>query len=138
MIIEKFVKKVIMATPHDSLASIAQRMREHNVGTITIVENRKPVGIITDRDLAVAFGARGLSPQTKVKEVMTTPVHTVHRDDGIFATTQCMKEYKVRRLPVVDDEGDLLGIVSFDDLLRVLVAELSNLIEGIRSEMELK
>jgi CBS domain-containing protein len=57
-------------------------------------------------------------------------------DDGIFDTTQTLRDEGVRRLPVVDDDGLLVGLVTLDDLLRVLSRELSNLAEGIRSEME--
>jgi len=69
---------------------------------------------------------------------MSTPVMTVGRDDGVFDTTQSMMESGVRRLPVVDEDGRLVGLVTLDDLLRVLGRELSNLLDGIRSEMAVK
>ncbi len=69
---------------------------------------------------------------------MSTPRRTVHQDEGIFDTTRVMMKCGVRRLPVVDDEGLLVGIVTLDDLLRVLSRALCNLTEGIRAEMELK
>jgi len=136
--IEAFLKKVITVLPSESLSSVARAMDQHNVGAVVIVENRKPVGIVTDRDIALHLGARGLLAQTPVRKVMTTPVKTVSRDDGVFDTTQAMMESGVRRLPVVDDYGELVGLVTLDDLLRVLSGELATLIQGIKSEMEVK
>jgi CBS domain-containing protein len=139
--IEKFVKRVVTAKPQETLAAIARLMEQHNVGAVVLAEEHRPVGIVTDRDLAlqvVGLVGHGVPLQTPAAQVMTAPVKTVGRDDGIFDTTQSMREYAVRRLPVVDNEGRLVGLVTLDDLLRVLSRELSNLVEGIRSEMAVK
>lgn len=136
--IEKFVKKVVSAAPRESLATIARLMGQHNVGAVVIAETGKPVGIVTDRDVALRVVAQGLSSQARAGEVMSTPVKIVHRDEGVFDTTQVMMELGVRRLPVVDDDGLLVGLVTLDDLLRLLVRELSNIVEGIKQEMEVK
>jgi CBS domain-containing protein len=66
---------------------------------------------------------------------MKTPVETIGRDEGVFSATQFMRENQVHRLPAVDEDGRLIGMVTLDDLLRVLSLELSNLIEGIKLEM---
>jgi CBS domain-containing protein len=136
--IEKFVKRVVTAKPQETLAAIARLMEQHNVGAVVLAEEHRPVGIVTDRDLALQVVGHGVPLQTPAAQVMTAPVKTVGRDDGIFDTTQSMREYAVRRLPVVDNEGRLVGLVTLDDLLRVLSRELSNLVEGIRSEMAVK
>jgi len=136
--IEKFVKQVVTAAPSDSLAAVAQQMERHNVGAVVIVENHRPVGIVTDRDLALQLGARGVPPRTPVGEAMSTPATTISLDDGVFDTSQVLKESGVRRLPVVDEDGRLVGLVTLDDLLRVLSRELSNLTEGIQTEMEVR
>lgn len=136
--IETFVKKVVSVHPDTSLAAVARGMKQHNVGAVVITEKQMPVGLVTDRDVALQLGASELSPQTPVRKVMSQPVHTVYSDDGVFDTTQVMMEQGVRRLPVVDSEGALVGLVTLDDLLRVLSRELSNLAEGIKSEMEVK
>ena len=133
-----FTRAVITAGPDEALAGIARRMQEYNVGTVVIVEDRRPVGIITDRDLALALGARGLSPQAPVREVMTRHVLAVPEDTGVFTATRFIQERKVRRLPVVDREDRLVGLVSLDDLLRWLARELSNLAEGIGPEVQVK
>jgi CBS domain-containing protein len=136
--IEKFVKRVVMARPQETLAAVARLMDQHNVGAVVLAEDHRPVGIVTDRDLALHVAARGVPLQTPAARVMSTPVQTVGREDGVFDTSQTMMETGVRRLPVVDDNGQLVGIVTLDDLLRVLGRELSNLVGGIRSEMEVK
>jgi CBS domain-containing protein len=136
--IESFIRQVITTTPQHTVAAVGRLMQEHNVGAVVVVENLKPVGIVTDRDLALDLAARGVPPQAPVTRVMTSPVETVARDDGIFTITECLMERRVRRLAVVDDDGLLVGIVTLDDLLRVLSRELTNLVDSIRSEMEVK
>jgi CBS domain-containing protein len=133
-----FTRNVVTAGPEEALAAIALRMREHNVGTVVIVEDRRPVGIITDRDLALALGARGLSPQAPVREVMTRHVLAVPEDTDVFTVTRFIQDRKVRRLPIVDGEDRLVGVVSLDDLLCWLARELSNLAEGIGPEVQVK
>ena len=133
-----FTRAVITAGPDEALAGIARRMQEHNVGTVVVVEVGRPVGIITDRDLALALGARGLSPQAPAREVMTRHVLAVPEDTGVFTATRFIQDRKVRRLPVVDREDRLVGLVSLDDLLRWLARELSNLAEGIGPEAQVK
>ena len=133
-----FTRAVITAGPDEALAGIARRMQEHNVGTVVVVEDGRPVGIITDRDLALALGARGLSPQVPVREVMTRHVLAVPEDTGVFTATRFIQDRKVRRLPIVDGEDRLVGLVSLDDLLRWLARELSNLAEGIGPEVQVK
>ena len=133
-----FTRDVITAGPEEALAGIALRTQEHNVGTVVIVEDRRPVGIIIDRDLALALGAWGLGLKAPVREVMTRHVLAVPEDTGVFTATRFIQERKVRRLPVVDREDRLVGLVSLDDLLRWLARELSNLAEGIGPEVQVK
>jgi CBS domain-containing protein len=135
---ELFAKKLITAGPRETVAAVAMQMQEHNVGAVIIVGNQKPIGIVTDRDLALALGAQGISPQAGVERVMTSNVRTVPEDAGIFAATRAMRDYEVRRLPVVDQQGRLVGIVTLDDLMCFLASELHNLAEGIKHEMELR
>jgi len=135
---EVFTRNVVTAGPEETLAAVAVRMQEHNVGTVVVVEDRRPVGIITDRDLALALGAQGFSPQAQVQKVMTHHVLAIPEDAGIHTATRFMRDREVRRLPIVDKEDRLVGIVSLDDLLRFLGRELYNLAEGIRHETEVK
>jgi CBS domain-containing protein len=131
-----FTKDVVTADPGETLATVARRMSERNVGAVVRVEDRRPVGMVTDRDLAIALGARGLSPQTQVQKVMTPHVLAVLEDAGIFTATTYLRERGVRRLPIVDREDRLVGIATLDDLLRCLARELYNLAESITGEMQ--
>lgn len=131
---EQFPKPVITVAPHETVGAVAQRMKEHNVGTVVVVREHKPVGIVTDRDLALALGADDLPRQTAVERLLSGAVRTISRDADIFSATCHMREYEVRRLPIVDEQGRLVGIVSLDDLLLMLGRELYNLTEGIKFE----
>jgi CBS domain-containing protein len=130
-----FTNEVVTAKPADSLATVAKLMEEHNVGTVVLAEGQRPVGIVTDRDLALALGVQGHSPQVPVQEVMTCPITTMGHHEGIFKATQHMQENAIRRLVVVDDVGRLVGLVSLDDLLLLLSRELNNLAASIRPEV---
>ncbi len=133
-----FTKKVITAGPEATLASIARLMREHNVGDVVVVEDERPIGIITDRDLAMALGADDLCPETPVHKVMSRRVLAIQDDSSIFTATKFVREGMVRRLPIVNDEDRVVGMVSMDDLLWFLGRELFNLAEGIKREMDVK
>jgi len=133
-----FTRSVVTAGPKETLAAVALRMQEHNVGTVVVVQDERPVGIVTDRDLALALGAEGVSPQAPVQKVMTEHVLAIPEDTGIYAATEFMRERQVRRLPIVDSEDRVVGMVTLDDLLRFLGQELHNLAEGIEPEMAVK
>jgi CBS domain-containing protein len=133
--VESFAKPVQIARPNDTLASVGRTMADHNVGAVVVVDNHRPVGIMTDRDLGLALSVHGATLQTPVVRFMTTPVESISQGEGAFQATQVMRERSVRRLVVVDKDDELAGIVTLDDLLRLLSHELSNLAEGIGPEM---
>lgn len=133
-----FTRTVVTAEPEETLEAVSRKMLAHNVGAVVVVERQRPVGILTDRDLALAVVARGISPQVPAREVMTRHVLAVPEDTEVYAATRFLRERGVRRLPIVDREDRLVGIVCLDDLLRTLGRELYNLAEGIGREMEVK
>jgi CBS domain-containing protein len=133
---EIFSRCVVTAKPEETLATVARKMQERNVGTVVIVEDQRPVGIITDRDLALAVGAQGISLQAEVQKVMTRHVMAIPDDMSIYTATHFLREREVRRLPIVDRQDHLVGILSLDDLLLFLERELHNLVDGIKNEME--
>jgi CBS domain-containing protein len=128
-------RKAVTAGPKDSLAKAAQLMKEKNVGAVVIVEQDRPVGIITDRDLALALSLHGAIPSDPIQSRMMSPVETIRRDEGIYNVTQKMMELAVRRLPVVNHAGVLVGVVTLDDLIALLSRELRNVAEGVREEV---
>ena len=135
MSLESFVRNVVTAEPRTSLANVARLMKQNNVGAIVITEQDRPVGMVTDRDLAMATCVCGVSPEEPVQSVMMCPVSTIREDEDILDATQQMMQLAVRRLPVVDPFGRLVGIVSLDDLLLLMSRELQNLGEGIRAKI---
>jgi CBS domain-containing protein len=110
-------------------------MEQHNVGSVVIVEQQRPVGIVTDRDLAIVLGTRAKVPHDLAVDVMSTPVTVVGQHEGVFKATQVMKERGLRRLVVVDDLGRVIGLISLDDMLLLLARELQNLAEGVKAEV---
>jgi CBS domain-containing protein len=131
-----FPKKLVTAAPGEKVAEVARKMQDHNVGTVVVVKDQRPAGIVTDRDLALALGAQGISPQAPVEKVMTANVQVIGDNAGIYTVTKYIRDMEVRRLPVVDDDGRLVTVVSLDDLMRFFGRELYNLGEGIKHEME--
>jgi CBS domain-containing protein len=128
-------RKAVTVAPYESLSKAARLMEQENVGAIVVVESNRPVGILTDRDLALAICLHKASPRDSVQGRMSCPVDTISDDDGVYNATQKMMELAVRRLPVVDDAGRLVGLVTLDDLLSLLSRELRNLAEGVRTEV---
>jgi CBS domain-containing protein len=126
-----FAKPVVTTGPRTPLRTAASLMREHNIGALVVAERDRPVGIITDRDIAIAMCERGFTPDEPVQQVMACPVETLREEDGIYDATQKMMQLGVRRLPVVDEMGRLQGLVSLDDLLLMLSRALNNLGEGV-------
>jgi CBS domain-containing protein len=140
---ELCIRQVVTAQREESVVTAAQRMAEHGVGDLIVVEDEReqpgrPIGIVTDRDLVVyvlTSAARAPSEVT-VGQVMTPELATVDEQDDAETVLATMKERGVRRLPVVDREGRLQGILSLDDLVDWLAEQLATatrLIERQRS-----
>ena len=130
-----FTNEVVTVRPTDTIRRAAELMGQENVGAVVVVEQGRPVGIVTDRDVALSVAARGTSRETCVQEVMACPVTTILHDEGIFKVTQYMMENALRRVPVVDGVGRLVGLVTLDDLLVLLSRELDNLAKGVQAEV---
>jgi CBS domain-containing protein len=111
----------ICCQPTDGVERVATMMREHDCGAIPVCAANELVGIITDRDVtcrAVA-GHRMLGP---VSDVMTKPVYTVRSDDDVQVAIDVMEKKQVRRLPVVDGEGKIVGIIAPSDLAPIFAS----------------
>lgn len=116
-----------------SAKEAAQIMKKFNTGAVPVVDAmNKPLGVITDRDIAVNAVAESNHPEnTKVLNLMTKHIISVHEDDSIDVAAQKMKEYKVRRILVVDDEDRLKGIISLADFALQDRNEAINILEQI-------
>jgi CBS domain-containing protein len=110
-------KDVSVASPNDSIQKAAARMAELDVGVLPVGDNDKLVGMLTDRDLAVRGVARGCNPaETKVRDVMSSEVKYCYDDETVEHIAENMAEQQIRRLPVVNRDKRLVGIVSLADL----------------------
>jgi CBS domain-containing protein len=126
---------VVVAAPTDSVGDLADSMNDERVGSVIVVEDERPVGVVTDRDLALKVLRQGRDPaETTAQEIMTEEVITVDEDAGIFDVISRMAEDGVRRIPAVDDAGALAGIVTFDDFIVLLGRELKHLGDVVEAE----
>jgi CBS domain-containing protein len=110
-------KDVALTSPDESIQAAAQKMADADAGILPIGENDRLVGMITDRDIAVRAVANALDPRsTRVREVMTAEVMYCFEDEDVNHVVQNMAELQVRRLPVVNRDKRLVGIVSVGDI----------------------
>lgn len=121
------VREVFFADPDETVEAIARRMHERAVGCLLVLDDdRRPVGIVTDRDLVLRVLAAGRDPTTaRVAEVMTRSPRTVSEETPIEQTLSLMRGFGIRRVPVVDRDGRLAGLVTLDDVLSLLAEELT-------------
>lgn len=122
------IEGVETAGPSATAEALAMRLEEANIGSIIIEEEMEPVGVVTDRDLALRVVARDGDPATlTARDIMSETPVTVDVESGLLDVTQVMRQNAVRRLPVVDADGKLVGIITLDDVLRLLAWEMDNL-----------
>jgi len=114
---ELMTRNVQVMEPDATLEDAASRMDALNIGPLPVCENDRLVGMITDRDIAVRSTALGLDPKTThVRDAMSKDVLCCHEDDDVREATLLMETNQVRRLPVLNREDRLVGIVSLGDL----------------------
>lgn len=108
-------------TPETTARQAARLMEDHDVGSLPVVEsesNRRLVGVVTDRDLALRVLGRGESPEVQVREVMSSTVHCCRAEDSLDEVENAMAKNQVRRIPIVDENNRVLGMVAQADLAR--------------------
>jgi CBS domain-containing protein len=106
-------------TPESTTREAAQVMKEEGVGIVPVVEGAKLVGVVTDRDIAIRIVAEGRNVDASVRDVMSTKrLATCRADEDVDAVMDKMASEQVRRIPIVDERGSLLGIVAQADIVR--------------------
>jgi len=117
---EVMTKNPVCCLPNDSVAKAAELMKSENIGSIPVIENeqtQKLVGIVTDRDLALNIVADGRDAKTtKVEAVMTRKLVTCFADDDLQKALDAMAEHQLRRIPVVDNDNKIVGIIAQADV----------------------
>lgn len=131
---------VIVAGPNTSAAEAARLMRRHHVGNLVITEDGgggHPVGLVTDRDLVLEVLATDCDPQAvTVSDLMTRTLETVQVDSGFWDALEKMRRHGVRRLPVVDADGQLAGIFTLDDALSLINEATADLVDLVGREID--
>ena len=124
-----YASPVISVRESSDLVQLAELMHREAIGCIVVLDGEdRPVGIVTDRDLALRAVAWSSDPKTTtVTEVMSAPVHTVEADAPLDKVIESMCSIGVRRVPVVDDAGRVVGLATLDDLFESLSAQLEDL-----------
>jgi CBS domain-containing protein len=117
---EVMTKNPVCCLPNDTVLKVAQLMKLENIGSIPVIENdqtRKLIGIVTDRDLVLKVVAKGHEAKsTKVEAVMTRNVMTCHAGDDLQKALDAMAEHQLRRIPIVDTDNKILGIIAQADV----------------------
>ena len=113
-------RNVVTSGPNDDLTRVAKEMQHNNIGSVVIVENRKPVGILTERDFVrIVERVGALLDKSLAKYHMTTPVLTVNADSSIADIMKLMADKHVRHLVVLEKKGEIAGVISSRDLMKV-------------------
>jgi len=131
MSLERFCKEpVVTIQPAQSVRDAARKMRDRHVGAVLVVDDDRPVGILTDRDIVMRAIIEGRDPNTTpVRDVMSGSLTVVGSDQRIDDAVIAIRTAGVRRLPIVDAAGRAIGIVTLDDLVVLMAGEL-NLVAG--------
>jgi len=132
-------RETVIARAEDTIVEVSKLMRRHHVGDVVVIESGEggnvPIGILTDRDLVMEILAQDLSPDAvTVGDIMSNEIVTAREEDGIWDTLQRMRIKGIRRVPVVDARGGLVGLLALDDLLELLAGELADLAKIVRRE----
>lgn len=122
-----------------TIAEAARLMRQHHTGDLVITDDSdgtpEPVGIVTDRDIVMEVIAKSRDPErTHVDQIMTSPLVVASGSESVSTAIERMRAHGVRRLPIVDDSGIVFGIITLDDLYRVLAEHTAALAAIVSKE----
>jgi CBS domain-containing protein len=129
---------VVSIDQNASAAEAAKIMKRSRIGSLIAIEegSNKPIGIITDRDIVLKVIAEGKDPSSvKIAEFMSKNLYMENQDTDIAEVISMMKEKGIRRVPIIDDESRLCGIVSLDDLCLMVDKEQDNIADIIRKQI---
>ena len=113
---EIMTRNVTTANRETSLRDAAVLLRDGDMGSVPVVENGKLVGIVTDRDIVIRAVAEGKESSTEVGEAMTKEVFSVKENDFVFEAIRLMGDKQVRRVPIVNEENEIVGIIAMADV----------------------
>jgi CBS domain-containing protein len=129
-------KETISVGIGDTISRVAQQMRENNVGAVLVERDGRPIGIVTDRDIALRCGGRREAlADIPVHEVMSRQVFTANEDEDVLEVLEKMREHGVRRVPVVNDGGLLAGMITLDDILLHVARSVRHVADVVMAEI---
>jgi signal-transduction protein with cAMP-binding, CBS, and nucleotidyltransferase domain len=136
MIGELSTKPVVTIATTSTVREAARLMKQKNVGAVIVINGDRPCGILTDRDIAVTVVAGGMDPATvEVGTVMHKNPAVIRDDQGIFDAVKMFDAKGVRRLPVVNADGQLSGVVALDDVLMLFGREMGHVASALSREL---
>lgn len=132
-------REVVVVERSESVRGAIELMRAHHVGNVVVIERAnggsRPVGILTDRDIVIELLAKDVDLATvSVGDVMSDDLQTVHENTKLLDATKVMRKKGIRRLPVINVQGNLVGILTVDDILGLIMEQLSDLVGLIVKE----
>ncbi|MFO0668386.1 MAG: CBS domain-containing protein [Polyangiaceae bacterium] len=134
MTLERYIRPVVEAALGTSVIEAARVMREKRVGCLVVVREGRPVGVVTDRDLALRVLAEGRDPRTStVADIVTYDPIVVGVGDALETALEKMRVHGVRRLPIVSSEGKVVGVVTADDVMMSFGRGRAQLAQGHES-----
>ncbi len=113
------IKQVVTAKPNEKLIKATKKIVAADIGSLVIVEKSKPIGILTRGDILKALISGADFDKSKVKDHMTSPVITIHANSDVDDVARLMRDKKVKRVPVVKETGELVGIISQTDIVSI-------------------
>lgn len=128
-------RKAVTCGPDATLAEVARRMLVEQVGSVLVVNELGIAGMVTDRDVVVRGLAAGLGPDARVETVMSTDVQYVFEDSDVFSAASRMAEHGCRRLPIVNSENGVGGVIALDDLIVLFADQIAMLASAVRKEI---
>lgn len=112
-------REVVTSLAEDEVAQVARKMAAQRISCVVVVSGRKPVGIVSERDIVRVVAERpGMMVGMRVREMMSSPVMTLRPENTLAEAKRLMLERKFRRFPIVNEEGHLIGLITQTDLLR--------------------
>lgn len=132
-------REVVICGTDDTIHEAVKLMRDYHVGDVIVTENRDqgtvPVGILTDRDIVIELLAEEVDTNSvTVVDVMSSELITVTENDDLLATIELMRDKGIRRVPVVNQQGGLEGVLALDDLIELVAEQLTDLVRLIERE----
>lgn len=128
-------KTPVTVAPDTTLVRAARTLDENGVGALVVVDEDRPVGIVTDRDIAVRAVAKRYPPDARIDSVMSTDLVTLSPEAEVHEALEVFDTHPIRRLPLVDEDGGLAGMITTDDLLVNAASDLAELVKPITGQV---